>query len=129
MGLGWAVDAHFTSLAPTLVRLPLLVPLLAGTLAFFLTDEWLTRHASHARGAALASKLAFLVSLGLAVGLDLERLFFLMLIVPVMVPIFVVFGLISGWTYRASGHPFVGGFATAVALAMAIGATFPLLPG
>ncbi len=129
LGLGWAVDAHFTSLAPTPVRLPLLVPLLAGTLAFFLTDEWLTRHASRARGAALASKLAFLVSLGLAVGLDLERLFFLILIVPVMVPIFVVFGLISGWTYRASGHPFVGGFATAVALAMAIGATFPLLPG
>jgi len=129
IGIGWAVHAYVTSLAPTPVRLPLLVPLLLGTLAFFISDEWLTRHASRSRGAALASKLAFLVSLGIAVGLDMERLFFLILIVPVMVPIFVVFGLMSGWAYRASGHPFVGGFATAVALAMAIGATFPLLPG
>lgn len=129
MGLGWAVDAYFTALAPTAVRLPLLVPLLAGTLAFFLTDEWLTRQARAARGIALASKCAFLVSLGVAVGLDMERLFFLILIVPLMIPIFLIFGLLSGWIYRSTGHPFTGGVATAVSLALAIGATFPMIAG
>ena len=59
----------------------------------------------------------------------MERLFFLILIVPLMVPILLILGLISGWIYRRTGHPFAGGFATAVALAMAIGATFPLIAG
>ncbi len=94
-----------------------------------LSDEWLTRGPGAARGAYAASKVAFVVSLAIAVALDLERLFFLIIIVPVIVLFFVVYGLFSGWTYRRTGHPFVAGIANAVAFAWAIGVTFPLLAG
>ena len=62
-------------------------------------------------------------------ALDFERLFFLLIIVPVIVLFFLVYGLVSGWTYRRTGHPLVAGFANAVAFAWAIGVTFPLLAG
>ena len=82
-----------------------------------------------ARGAYFASKIAFLVSLAIAVGLDLERLFFLIIIVPVIVLFFVIYGLFSAWIYRRTGYPFVAGIANAVAFAWALGVTFPLLAG
>jgi hypothetical protein len=103
--------------------------MLAGTLLYFLADEWLTRGQGRARGSYVASKLAFLVSLSIAVLLDFERLFFLIIILPVIVPFFLVYGLFSAWTYRATGHPFVAGIANATAFAWAIGVTFPLLAG
>ncbi len=85
-----------------------------------LADEWLTRGPSAGRGAYAASKLAFLASLGIAVALDFERLFFLLIIVH---------GLFSAWAYRRSGHPWAAGIANAVVFAWAIGVTFPLLAG
>jgi len=65
----------------------------------------------------------------LAVVLDLERLFFLIIITPVIVAFLVVYGLFSSWAYRATGHPAVGALANALAFAIAIGATFPILTG
>ena len=103
--------------------------MLAGTLPWFLADEWLTRGPGAARGAYAASKLAFVVSLAIAVSLDFERLFFLVIILPVIIPFFLVYGLFSAWTYRATGQPAVAGIANAVAFAWAIGVTFPLLAG
>jgi hypothetical protein len=67
--------------------------------------------------------------LSIAVALDLERLFFLIIIVPIIVLFFIVYGLFSKWSYERTGHPFVAGFANAVAFAWAIGVTFPLLAG
>jgi len=63
------------------------------------------------------------------VALDFQRLFFLAIIVPVIVPFLVVYGLFSFWLYRRIGHPWVGGVANAIAFAWAIGVTFPLLAG
>jgi hypothetical protein len=82
-----------------------------------------------ARGAYLATKIAFLLSLAIAVALDFERLFFLVIIIPVIVLFFLVYGLFSSWAYRRTGHPFVGGIANAVAFVWAISVTFPLLAG
>jgi hypothetical protein len=98
-------------------------------LLFFISDEWLTRGEGAARGAYAVSKIAFLLSLALAVALDPMRLFFLIIIVPVIVIFFVVYGLFSRWTYRQTQHPLVAGIANAVAFAWAIGVTFPLLAG
>lgn len=123
----WPIDSYVTSFVPHSSRLVLFLAMLAGTLCFFLSDEWLTRGVGAARGAYVASKIAFLVSLGLAVALDFERLFFLLIIIPVIVVFFVVYGLFSAWAYRATGHPFVGGSANAVAFAWAIAVTFPFL--
>jgi hypothetical protein len=129
VALVWPIDRLITSFWPGPERMLLLAAMLVGTLSFFLSLEWLTRGANAARGAYTLAKVAFLISLGLAVALDFQRLFFLIIIVPIMVLFLLVYGLIASWTYRATGHPFVGAIANAVAFAWAISTTFPLLGG
>lgn len=123
----WPIDQFLTNFVPGPERLALVAAMLVGTLSYFLAAEWMTRGPGAARGGYAASKLAFLISLGLAVALDFERLFFLLIIVPVIVIYFVVYGLFSDWAYRRTGHPFVAGIANAVAFAWGIGVTFPFL--
>jgi pimeloyl-ACP methyl ester carboxylesterase len=125
----WPINAWFTSFVPGRGRVVLIGCMLVGTLLYFLSDEWLTRGPRAARGAYATSKLAFLVSLAVAVALDFERLFFLAIIVPVIVLFFWIYGLFSAWTYRATGHPWVAAIAHAVVFAWALGVTFPLLAG
>jgi hypothetical protein len=79
--------------------------LVAGLLPYFLADEVLTRDPGAPRGAYALSKLAFLGSLALALALDFERLFFLVIILPVVLGFFVLFGLLSRWIMRATGSP------------------------
>lgn len=134
LAIVWPLNAFVTSFVPGPARVALVGAMLVGTLLFFLSDEWLTRGGgadgrSAARGAYLAAKIAFLLSLAIAVALDFERLFFLVIIIPVIVLFFIVYGLFSSWAYRRTGHPFVGGIANAAAFAWAIGVTFPLLAG
>lgn len=129
IGLVWPLDSFVTSFVPLGSRPMLITVLLAGTLVYFLSDEWLTRGPHAARGAYAVSKIAFLISLGIAVGLDPRHLFFLVLIVPVMVPFLVVYGLFSRWIYAKTGDPLLAGTAAAVAFAWAIGVTFPLVSG
>lgn len=125
--LGGAIDSFVTSFVPVTPRLPLVLALLAGTLPWFLADEWATRGEGAGRGAYAATKLLFLVSLAVAVALNLAKLFFLILIVPVILAFFVVYGLFSRWAYLRTGHPLVGGLANALAFAWAIAVTFPML--
>jgi hypothetical protein len=123
------INAYVTSFVPGPERFAILAALLVGALPYFLADEWLTRGAGHALFAYPATKLAFLVSLGGAVALDFDRLFFLILIVPIVALFFVIHGLFSGWTYGRVNHPFVAGAANAVAFAWAIAVTFPVVAG
>jgi hypothetical protein len=125
----WPLDQFVTSFVPGPERFLLIAVLLIGTLAYFLSAEWLTRGAGAARGGVLVARLCFLLSLAIAVALDLERLFFLIIVVPVIVLFFLYYGLISGWTYRRTGNPLVAGLASAIAFAWAIGVTFPLVAG
>jgi dienelactone hydrolase len=129
IALVWPLDSFVTSFLPTGQRPVLIAILLIGTLSFFLADEWLTRGAGAARGSYVASKLAFLVSLAMAVALDPGRLFFLIIIVPVIALFFIVYGLMSRWVYDRTGQPLIAGIASAIAFAWAIGVTFPLVAG
>jgi hypothetical protein len=125
IAVGGALDAQVSSFWPTPERLPLLGLMLVGMVPYFLADEWLTRGPGAPRWAYAASKLAFLLSLALAVALDLERLFFLIILAPALVLFFLVFGLFSGWTYRATGHPAAGALANAAIFAVGVASTFP----
>lgn len=125
----WPLDTYFASFYPSTARLPLVLIMFCGTLCYFLADEWLTRGANAARWAPAASKAAFLASLAIAVALDFERLFFLVIIIPAILIFFGFFGLVSAWTYRQTGHPWVAAAANAAALAIALGVTFPLVSG
>ena len=129
VGLVWPLDSFVTSFIPVGIRPILVAVLFIGTLPYFLSDEWLTRGSAAARGAYVVTKIAFVTSLGIAVALDPERLFFVIIIVPVIVPFFIVYGLLSRWTYAKTGHPLVAAVASALAFAWAIGVTFPLVAG
>lgn len=128
-GIGGVVEAQVSAFWPTLARAGLMLALLPGTLAYFLADEWAVRGAGASRFAYGLTKLCFLVSLAIAVALDLPRLFFLIILAPALVLFFIVFGLISGWTMGRTRHPLVGAVANAVIFALAIAVTFPMVAG
>jgi len=123
----WALDTTVTSYAITATRWPLVLATLVGTTAYFLTDEWMAHGRTTARGGHLFTRLCFLMSLGIAVALSFEDLFFLLIIAAVIVIYFLVYGLFSRWVYAATGHPAVGAVANAVSFAWALGAVFPFL--
>jgi pimeloyl-ACP methyl ester carboxylesterase len=125
LALGLPLDRYVTSFVPTPGRLPLILAMLAGTAPYFIADEWATRGASAPWGGYAVTKLLFAASLLLAVTLNLQRLFFLIIIVPVILIFFIVYGLFSAWAFRRTQHPLVGGLANALAFAWAIAVTFP----
>ncbi|MEO1469237.1 MAG: alpha/beta hydrolase [Pseudomonadota bacterium] len=123
---------HAFPFVPTPDR-ALIIPVLAlALIPWFLADEWLTRAAPGGTGtgaralAYAATKVVFVLSLALAVFLDTERLFFLMIVAPVILVFFLVYGCISQWAMRATGHPFVAAGGIALALAWSIAVSFPL---
>lgn len=122
-------DRYVTALLPGWERLPLVLAVFAGTLVYCLADEWATRGPGAAPGAAWLTKLLFLMSLLGAVVLNLNELFFLVIIVPAILVLLLVYGLLSGWVYRQTRHPAVGAVATAAALACAVAVTFPVVGG
>jgi len=128
-GLGAAIHFSFTNFLPGPGRLTLIAAIFAGTLPFFLAADRVTHGPHAARGGAVALRIAFLVSLGIAVALDVERLFFLVLIVPAVIACFLVLGLLSRCAYAATGHPLPGALASAATLSWALGVTFPMLGG
>ena len=125
--IGIPLDRYVLSFSPIPERVPLIFAVLAGTAPFFLADEWLTRGQGAARGAYTVTKLLFLISLAIAVVLNFKKLFFLMLIIPIILIFFIVYGLFSGFANRQTGNPLVAGAANALAFAWAIAVTFPLL--
>ncbi len=125
--IGLPLDRYVISYLPTTGRLGVMLALLLATLPYFVADEWLTRSAHAPHGAYAATKFFFLLSLVFAIGLNLERLFFLAIIVPAILIFYVVYGLFSRWIYRATGHPLVAAFANSAAFAWAIGVSFPMV--
>ncbi len=124
---GDRIEAFVTSFTAGAHRLWLVPAMLLGTLPWFLADEWATRGPGAARLAYPATKLAFLLSLLGAVALDPPRLFFLIIIVPVMLVFLTVYGLFGAWANRATGSPLVAAVAHALALAWAMAVTFPMV--
>jgi pimeloyl-ACP methyl ester carboxylesterase len=125
--IGLPIDAFITSFFPGLGRAPIVLALLAGTLPFFIADEFSTRGPGAPKWAYALTKFCFLLSLVLAIALNIRKLFFLIIIAPVILIFFIVYGLISGWTYRRVNHPLVGALALALAFAWSIAATFPIV--
>jgi len=127
LALGIPLDHYVINLRPPAVRLPLIAAMCAGTLVYFLADEWFTRAHTAAPGAYFVSKIAFLASLMAAIALNPHRLFFLAIIVPVILLVFVIYGCFSRWIFQATGHPTVAAIANALALGAFIAVSFPLV--
>jgi hypothetical protein len=125
-GFGGALDRYVASFWPHGGRAAIIAALALGSVAWMVADSVLTEGGRAGWGRMLAVRLGFLFSLGLAVALNLERLFFLIIILPVIALFFVLFGLVSGWVGRQTGAPLAGGLALGLMLAWALGVTFPL---
>jgi dienelactone hydrolase len=129
LAVGVPIDRYVFNLQPQAERWPIVLALWAGTLPYFLADEWLTRAPTAAPAAYFCSKLAFLASLVLAIALNPERLFFLAIIVPAILLLFVAYGLFSRWVFRRTGQPMVAAVANALAFGAFIAITFPRVAG
>jgi dienelactone hydrolase len=127
IAIAWPIDAWVFSMGPAPWRLPLVALLALGILPWFLADEWLTRRLAPMPGAYAFTKACFLLSLVLAIALDLRRLFFLVILVPAILLLFGVYGAFSDWVNRRTGHPLPAAIAHALVFAWFIGMTFPVV--
>lgn len=127
VAFGIPLDTYVFSFVPIPTRIPLIAAIACGTLPYFITDEWLTRGMNPRRGAYVLTKFCFLLSLAIAVALNPMKLFFLVIIVPAIMLLFLAFGLTSRWSYAATQHPLPGAIANAAVFAWAIAVTFPMI--
>ncbi len=126
---GLALDRYAASFVPHAGRIVLVLVIALGAVPFMVADSMLTE-AGYARlWRRLAARFAFFGSLGLAVALDFERLFFLIIALPVIILFFVVFGLMGRWVGRRTGRASAPGIALGLILAWALAVTFPLVAG
>ena len=120
---GVAMDRYTASFWPTGPRIAIIAALALGAVPFMLGDALITRGAGPGR--RIAARAAFLGSLGLAVALDFSGLFFLLLIAPVIVLFYLVFGTMGRAVARRSGAA-AAGIGLGLTLAWALGVSFPL---
>ncbi|WP_439521467.1 alpha/beta fold hydrolase [Marivita sp.] len=124
---GFALDRYGANFFPIAERLPIIAALILGAVPFMVADAQLVWKGSIWR--RILARVALLVSLGIAVALDLEGLFFLIIIAPVIVLFFFVHGAMGRGFGKKAG-PLVAGLALGIILAWALGVSFPMFaPG
>jgi hypothetical protein len=123
---GAALDRYAVSFFPHAGRVAIIAALALGSVPFMLGDALLTEGGRASTWRVILVRGVFLASLGLAVALNFEALFFLIIILPVILLFFLLFGTMSGWVGRRTGLPVAGGIGLGLLLAWALGVTFPL---
>jgi hypothetical protein len=118
---GLAVDRYAASFMPTAQRLWIIAALALGTVPFMLADS-LVAVGGWRR---LVARLMFLASLAAAAFMDLERLLFVLIILPVIALFFLILGPLGRWVARQSGAG-AAGLGLGIILAWALGVSFPL---
>jgi pimeloyl-ACP methyl ester carboxylesterase len=121
---GLALDRYGANFVPIPERLWVILALCMGTLPFMLADALATQGGQAPVWQRWLLRVCFFASLAIAVTLDFEGLFFLILIAPVMVLFYVVFGLMGRWVARRCS-PATSGVALGLILAWALGVSFP----
>lgn len=123
---GGALDRYVASFVPVAGRIPVVFAMAIGAIPFMMADAVLTEGGRAPIWRTLTVRSAALASLGLAVALDFERLFFLIVILPVILLFFLLFGTVGGWVGRATWRPGVSGIGLGIFLGWALGVTFPM---
>ena len=126
LGLGLALDRYVASFVPHTGRVAVIAGLALGAVPFLLGDAFLSEGGKAGLWRVLCVRTAFLLSLGLAVALNFEALFFLLIILPVIVLFFLLFGTMAGWVGRRTGLPAAAGLGLGLVLAWSLGVTFPM---
>ena len=118
---GLAIDRYAASFVPTVQRLGIIAALMVGRVPFMPAD-CMVAVGSWRR---LVARLMFLASLAAAAFMDLERLLFVLIILPVIGLFFLILGPLGRWVARQSGAG-AAGLGLGVILAWALGVSFPL---
>ncbi|MCC5984902.1 MAG: alpha/beta hydrolase [Rhodobacteraceae bacterium] len=124
--LGGALDRYVANFVPHAGRATVIAGLALGAVPFMLGEALLTGGGTDRLWRVLVARGAFLASLMAAVALDFAGLMFLLIILPVIVLFFALFGTMSGWVGRRTGLPAAGGIGLGLVLAWALGVTFPM---
>ncbi len=127
---GGVLDRYVGSFLPVAERLPIMAVILPGAVLAMLGDAVLQEAGRAAMWRRWVARLLFLASLGLAVALDFERLFFLLIILPVILLFYLSYGLMGAWVGRRTGSVLAMGLGLGLILGWALGVTFPMFdPG
>ena len=124
--LGGFLDRYAASFLPHPGRLAVIGGLALGAVPFMLGEAVLTGGGTGPLWRVMLARGAFLGSLMIAVALDFDGLLFLLIILPVILLFFALFGTMSGWVGRRTGLPAAGGLGLGLVLAWALGVTFPM---
>ena len=122
---GTALDRYAANFWPIPERAAIIAALALGAVPFMLADALVTDGGRAPVARRVLARLAFLASLGLAVVLDFEGLFFLIMIAPVIVLFYALYGLVGRWVGQRQGA-MTAGLGLGVCLAWALGVSFPL---
>lgn len=123
---GGMLDRYVASFFPTGERAVIIGAMALGAVPFMLADAFLTEGGRAPLWRVLVVRGSALASLALAVALDFEGLFFLVIILPVILLFFLLFGMAGGWVGRVTLRPAAAGIGLGLFLAWALGVTFPL---
>ena len=123
---GVAIDRYVTSFFPHGGRAIVIAGLALGAVPFMLGDALVTDGGRAPLWRVVLARGAFLASLGVAVALDFEGLFFLIIILPIILLFFLLFGTMGGWVGRRTALPVGGGVGLGLVLAWALGVSFPM---
>lgn len=118
---GLVIDRYAASFVPTVQRFGIIAALMVGTVPFMLADCMVAAGGWR----RLVARLMFLASLAAAAFMDLERLLFVLIILPVIGLFFLILGPLGRWVARQSGVG-AAGLGLGVILAWALGVSFPL---
>jgi hypothetical protein len=122
---GFALDRYAANFWPVGARWWIIAALALGAIPFMVADAFVTQGGRAPLSHRIGARAGFLASLGFAVALDFWGLFFLLMIAPVILLFYVVFGLMGRWVARRGGA-LSAGIAQGLILAWAIGVSFPL---
>lgn len=127
---GGIMDRYVGSFVPHPGRLAVIAAILPGAVLAMLADAVLSEATRAVLWRRVVARGMFLISLGIAVALDFERLFFLILILPVIGLFYLSYGMMGRFLGKRTGSVVAVGVGLGVILGWALGVTFPMFdPG
>lgn len=123
---GLLMDRYVASFVPHAGRVVIIAAMVPGAVLAMWADAVLTRATGAVVWQRIVVRGAFLGSLMIAVALDFERLFFLILIFPVILLFYGTFGMMGRWVGRQTGSTLAVGLGLGVLLGWALGVSFPM---
>ena len=123
---GMLLDRYAASFVPPMGRVVIIAAMVPGAVLAMWADAVLTQATRAALWQRIVVRGAFLASLGFAVALDFERLFFLVLIFPVILLFYGTFGMMGRWVGRQTGSVLAVGLGLGLLLGWALGVSFPM---